>query len=685
MRKLLIFLWVFISVLSVSAQKSLSDTEFIGNIVEEFLEANDDESFDYNTVFENLYYYYEHPLNINNVTEFELRDLIILNEIQINDFFYHKQYFGDYLDIRELQVLPSWDLNTIRSLVPFLYCDVPSSSERLNLKEALTKGGSQLYIKAKRLLEERKGFIKNDEGVAPYAGDPNHVYVRYRYEYGQLFKAGITMEKDPGEKFFGDGSPYGFDFYSFFLYAKGVSKRISAVTLGDFAVSLGQGLILYNDFATGKSSYVMNIKKGGRTLRPYSSVNETNFFRGGGAIFNLGKNWEAAAFASYKPTDATVARDTIENTDFDSFGSIRTDGYHRTMTEINNKNTIQQTNFGGKIQYKIRNFQISGNLLYTGFNTPLIRDDALYRKYQFNGDQLTNGSIDYSWRRRNMTFFGEVAMSDNGSMANIHGVLVGLDPKMDFSMVYRNFSPEYQVLDANAFAESSLPVNERGFYLGMEFRPHKQLTVSTYADFWKNPWVSFRRDAPGDGKEYQIKVAYTQKRKMDLYVQYRYKTKQYNNSETAIRQPIYQTLQRLRLHFGYKINSVWEIRDRIEFSKFDKIESSRGYMVYQDVLYKPIGKKISFTARYGLFDVNSFDARIYTYESDILYEYYIPFFQNRGSRFNINTRYRINRAITWEFRFGRTYYENVDGISSGNSFINGNTQTELKTQFRIKF
>lgn len=668
------------------AQEESQTNNIIANVIEDFLESTDAENFDYNTIFENLNYYYENPLNINSAREQDLRDLFLLNEIQIADFISHRTKNENFLSIYEIQVLPSWDMQTIKNITPFLTCEVAAADFNLNFKDAFRNGHSQLFLKGKRVIEKRKGFIKDDTGNQPYIGDPNHLYIRYRYEYGQLFKAGFTMEKDPGEKLFGQGSKYGFDFYSFFVYAKDINKTFSIVSLGDFAVSMGQGLILHNDFGTGKSSYVMNVKKAGRTLRPYSSVNEVNYFRGGGTVINVGKSMQAAVFASYKPIDATVDRDTLENTDFDSFGSIRFDGFHRTQSEIENKNAIHQSNVGAKIEYKVRDFKLAVNGLYTGFDAPLIREEALYRKYLFSGKTLYNGSVDYSWRFRNLTFFGETAMSDNGGTAQIHGLLMGLDKKLDVSMVYRDYDPDYQVLNANAFAESSQPVNERGFYLGMEMRPFKNITLSTYADIWSHPWIGYRRDGLADGKEYLVKLVYTQKRKMDFYVQYRYEQKQINsNNEQIIDYPENQTLHRLRLHLGYKINKEWEIRDRAEFSFFNKSTASKGFLLYQDVIYKPIAKALSFTARYAIFDINSFDARIYAYENDILYEFYIPFFQNRGSRFYINARYRIGRNYTWECRIGQTFFENVEAISSGNNFIDGRTMTEIKTQLKIRF
>jgi len=689
LKKLILILgWVVTLSINLAAQTDPESTDFIANIIEEFIESNEEEEFDYNTIFENLHYYASHPLNINSAREQDLRDLFLLNELQISDFFQHKADFGAFLSIYELQSIPSWDLETIKNLEPFLTCNIAAADFNLNFKDALTKGHSLLYLKAKRVLQERRGFVKDDTGTKPYAGDPNHFYARYRYEYGQSFKAGLTMEKDPGEKFFGEGSKYGFDFYSFFAYAKDINKTFSIVSLGDFAVSMGQGLILHNDFGTRKSSLVMNVKKAGRTLRPYSSVNETNFFRGGGTVINLGKAWQTAVFVSYRPTDAstTTALDTIENTDFDYFGSIRSDGYHRTTSEIANKNAIHEFNAGTKVQYKTRNLKLAFNGLYTNFDIPLIRDASLYKKYLFAGQRLLNTSVDYSWRYRNATFFGETAMSDNGGFANLHGVLLGLDKSIDVSAIYRNFDPDYQVLNANAFAESSMPINEKGFYLGMEIRPLRGVLISTYADFWSHPWLGYRRDGLTGGKEFMIKLSYIQKRKLELYAQYRYKYKQQNASdEQIINHPIDQTLQRLRLHFGYKINKEWEIKDRIEFSFFKQSTSSSGMLMYQDLIYKPIAKPYSFTARYAIFDINSFDARIYAFDNDILYEYYIPFYYNRGNRFYINTRFRLGRNYTWEFRIGRTYYDNLESISSGNNLINGNTMTEIKTQLKIKF
>ena len=659
----------------------------ISNIIEDFLETVEAEDFDFNTILENLNYFYEHPLDINSVTEAELRELIILNEIQIGNFINYRNTFGDFLSIYELQAVPSWDMVTIRNVLPFLRHGATGIGFYLNFKDAMKNGNSFLFLKAKRVLEERRGYRPDAQGIAPYAGDPNHWYARYRYEFGQLFRAGVTMEKDPGEPFFTGINKNGFDFYSFFVNARNISKTVKEVSLGDYSISLGQGLIVHNDFGGGKSSFVLNVKRGGRMIRPYSSVNEVNFFRGGAAVLSLSKNFEVGFFGSYRAANGRVLVDTTDNTDFERFTSLAQDGFHRTASEISRKNQIKQTNGGAKLTYSKGAFRLSFNALYTGFDKPFERDEALYRRFLFSGTSLLNTSFDYSYRYRNFTFFGESARSDNGGSAHLHGLLLGLDRRMDIALIYRNYAADYQVLNANAFGESSAPINEKGIYLGMELRPFRNIVVSSYIDFWQNPWASFRRDGPGTGREFLFKVSYIKKRKLELYLQYRYEQKQRNSSDDAfiIDFPQDITLQRLRLQLNYKLTKELELRDRVEFSFFEQTSRSRGFMVYQDIIYKPIASPLSFSMRYGVFDVNSFDARIYAFENDLLYEFYIPFFQNRGSRYYVNLRYRIARNYTWEFRIGRTYLQNVESIGSGNELIDGNTRTEIKTQLRIKF
>ena len=656
-------------------------------LIESFVETNEIEDFDFYSNFERLEALNKKRINLNKATVDDFGDLFFLNTIQIEQIISHRNKYGDYLCFEELQSLASLDLNTLRLLKYFITID-GIGSDNYDLKSYLEKGSSNLFLKYKRVLQQKKGYVANSSGEIPYAGSPDHYFLRYRFDSGKRLRFGFTAEKDPGEDFFSGNNKKGFDFYTLHVYFEKLKPWLKVLALGDYTMSFGQGLILNNNFGGGKSAIVTNIKRNDRAIKPYSSVNESNYFRGAAATFGIVNQLDVSLFYSNKNIDGTIQQDTLDDTDVDIFRSIARDGYHRTQSEIDKKESVNQVNYGGKLTYSAGSLRLSLNHLQYHFSNPLISDEALYKAFVFRGTKLSNTSIDYSYRFRNMNFFGEISSSDNGGLAQIHSVLVGLDKKVDLALSYRNYEKEYQVLEANAFSEGSLPINEKAVYVGLEVRPSNLWKISSYVDFWQNPWLRYRVDAPSTGREFLVRSEYTLKRKFSFYLQYRYEQKAINSSFASekVTQITNLDLHRLRLQFNHKVNKEIELRYRAEISMTlkDDIENN-GYLIYQDIIYKPIGKPYSFSTRYCLFDTDNFDTKIYTYENDLLYEYAIPFFQNQGRRFYINARYKPSRNLTIEGRYAITQYTNREIISSGNEEISGNAKSEVKAQIKYAF
>ncbi len=664
------------------------------DLIQGFIEnLDDDQDFDYSTLYEELEILSNNPINLNNAEEEDLRQLMILTDIQILELMQYLTDLGDLISLKELQAIPSFDLKTIKAIAPFVTVNENDQDYQLGIAKMLTGGKSVLFTKWRRVLEDQKGYLQPDVFTpSPYEGDPNRLFVRYRYAYENKLRIGFTAEKDSGESFFKDSNKNGFDFYTGHIHLREYNRYLEDVVLGDFTVSLGQGLILHNDFGSSKSAFVMNIKKGGRAIKSYNSINEINYFRGIGMTLNLNDNISTTLVYSSKNVDGNTFIDSTDSeNDFERFSSIITSGYHRTQSEIADKNSIKLNSMGGKVQFNTRNLKIAANALYERFNRTFDRNVQLYNQFQFSGNDILNLSLDYSYRYQNLNFFGESAMSDNGGMANLHGLLIGLDRKVDLSILYRSYDRDYQVFNSNAFGETASTNNESGIYTGFVIRPLKNITLSAYVDFWKHSWLRFRRDAPSTGKEYLLRIDYYKKRKYNFYTQYKFEQK-YINEPSEFDNPIDKigqiTLHRLRFHLSQKITKSFELRNRAEFSWFDRKGSntiSKGFLIYQDLIYKPIGSPISFTARYALFDADTYDNRIYTYENDLIYEFFIPFYYYRGKRYYINMRYDISRNITAEFRYAKTILDNQDSIGSGNELINGPERTELKAQVILKF
>ena len=119
--------------------------------------------------------------------------------------------------------------------------------------------------------------------------------------------------------------------------------------------------------------------------------------------------------------------------------------------------------------------------------------------------------------------------------------------------------------------------------------------------------------------------------------------------------------------------------------KRNGIENETGTLILQDFIFKPPMKKISLNARFALFDTDSYNSRIYSYENDVLYFYRIPAYFNRGARIYFTGRCKIKKGIDLWIRWSRWSYRNIDQISSGLNEIQGNTKSEIRAQLRFQF
>ncbi len=195
-------------------------------------------------------------------------------------------------------------------------------------------------------------------------------------------------------------------------------------------------------------------------------------------------------------------------------------------------------------------------------------------------------------------------------------------------------------------------------------------------------------DAPSDGTEYLLRAAYNVRRKRTIYFQYRYERKQENSSlNTVLESIVDKSIHRLRLQLNEIVTPNVELRTRFEGSHFIKESDIQyGWSLYQDLLYQNKDFPLKLAARMMYFDIDDFESRIYAYESDLRYEFSIPFFSGRGLRYYLRATYRMPNRIILEGRLSQTnYLDDRATISSGNNEIEGSTLTQLKVQLRYLF
>ena len=679
--------------------------------IESYIENLGEEvAFDYNTIYEVLNNYKQSPLNLNTADEYQLENLGLLNSSQINSLLNYKIKNGDLLSLYELQAVPNFDVPTIYSILPFVTVNRSLDDLHETFGAILAKSQKNLYLRWNRNLEVPQGFrIKADATTPAYLGNINQYYLRFSQTYENRISFGLTMEKDPGEAFFKGNNKQGFDFMSAHFMYKKVNKRIDRIVLGDFRAQFGQGLILNTSFSPGKSAFVANIRRSGPALNRFTSVNEQNYLRGAGTTINLTKKIKLSSFVSARKRDGNISFADTSDVDMDvqNFTSLQLSGLHRTQREIESKNTLSQATVGASLKYKDSKGSLGLNVLYNQFDEAIGRTNKPYNQYFFNGQNLLNASIDYSYFYKNFIFFGETAWSDNQQFATVNGIIATLNPKVSFSIHSRLMPKDFHSLFGQTFSETTGTSNENGIYMGLEIRPTNEWRFVGYMDTWQHPWLRFRTDAPAKGKEYYARVTFYKRRNMEAYLHWKYERKQesYRLNYSKTDELLYKAKTNIRLQLNKKVTKRLELRSRLEWSNFNiekisneegliwydqKFQSfsdikSNGFLAYQDVLYKPVNIPFSFTTRFAIFDVASYDARIYAFENDVSYQFSVPAYYNKGTRFYFNLKYRARRHLTLEARYAQTYWANQTEFSSGNNRIEGQTRSAVKVQVRWRF
>jgi hypothetical protein len=655
----------------------------------ESLAEQEDEAADYSELMEDLLYYLDHKMNLNNPNYEDLMNLFGLTDFQVYNLKRYLAEHGQIYSVYELSAIEGMDAKTISRLSNYIEAAPLVSKEKFSLKRAFRYGKNTILLRYGQVLEEQKGFTPAKEGEleknpnARYLGSPQAYLVKYKFNYKNQLQFGLTAKKDAGEEFFKGSNKEGFDFYSahFFVRDLGILKSLA---IGDYQLSYGQGLVMNMGFAVQKPENSVDVCRHYAGLKPYSSTNEYNYLRGIAAKLDC-KTLDFTLFYSYKYLDATVVDDASEDA---YIQTIQKTGYHRTASEVYRKNTISQHLTGVHFDFPFRIAHIGATAFYTYFEKPLQRKLTFYNAYEFKGQDNINASVDYKVLIRKTSLFGEVAMSKNAAVATLNGLIFNIDPRFTLSVLHRYYGKEYQALNANAFGESSALANEQGVFVGFQAFLSSKFTLCSHADYFKFNWLHYRIDAPSDGFSLQTKLDFSLNQNFSAYARFRYKTKAINYAAEYYNEICHTDYQSYRLHFLYQPLSEIILKSRLEIVNYRANAHAsfhQGYLIYQDVGLRLQKIPLTLTARFAVFDAYSYDERIYTYEDDVLYGFSVPSFYNKGTRVYLVAKGSITKHLDLWFRFAQTFYRNQNSIGSGLSYIDGNTKTDLKVQVVVRF
>lgn len=525
-------------------------------------------------------------------------------------------------------------------------------------------------------IEQKRGYELNPE-EGGYLGSPGKYYQRLKLMSNHL-SINLTQEKDPGEPMEG---VTGFDYYSGHIAFR-KNGKLNDLVIGDYSLGFGQGLVLWSGGSFGKGREVTGtVSKNERGISPYSSAQETNFYRGIAASY--GEKVEVTAFYSSRPRTASVLDDNVMRFPSSS-------GLHRTVSERERKNNITQTTTGGRIRVDSPVGLIGATGYYNKFSHYIGKGSAFYNLYDFEGKDHAVLGLDYRSLIGSAFIFGEIARSQNGGMGAITGVEAPIGDDTEISVAYRNYSRDFQSFLGSGFGEGSSVQNQEGFYVGLRHDLTDRISFSTYFDQYKFPAPRFGTTQATEGIDILALAETEFNSGVKAYVLFRSEIQ--DEEYIFVDDAGYERLllgknnrSSIRLNLEYQVSQSARLRSRLEFVQSQKAgeQKESGFLIYQDLMLN-LSHKLRFDTRITLFDTDSFDSRVYQFESDLLYVMSNTMLSGRGQRWYFMLKYNAFDRLDLWLKYGVTGYEDVHVISSGLNEIQGNRRSSIGVQARIQ-
>lgn len=649
---------------------TISAQEPINTQLEDLLELIDEEEDDVangEELMERYDSYCDQPFNLNDTAALE--DFPFLTDFQVSALRAYIQQYGYLHSLNELRLINGFDANTITLVTPIVATIKPTLNQQFTLRDMFRYGKNDLVVGGNSIIEQARGYREDI-----YDGSPLHLYGRYRFSYSNRVQLQLSMDKDPSESLFTSTQPHGFDFYGFHLILNDFG-RFKRTIVGQYQLQFGQGLTLWTGYAPFSTS-TTNISRVAQGIRPASAYVEYGYLQGAATTIAVNKQLHTTVFYSNTLRDATATQ------------SYYLSGYHRTATELEKRDQIREQLVGVNLQYHNTNLQIGATAYYLHLDKALQPDTNRYNQYTFRGDENFNLGLYGKYLFRKTLLFGEVAMSQNKAFAGIGGVQYNLNNDNRFCAYYRNYATDYQNLYAAAVGQQRHNQNERGLCLNFQTLLPLGFHALLRADFYKFPWLRYQVFAPSYGTEYRLNLNRNLQSGINIELRYRYKERFDNttlpdHAEYLVQQT---TRQQVQANLQYTTGG-WELTTRIAYTHFQSEfeQAKEGFLLYQDVSFHAGKLPLTLTARFALFDIDDYDARLYAVESDMAYSFSSTTYLDQGLRSYLVVRYNITPSLSLAAKYAITAYADKETVGTGYEAIDANHKQVWKIQLHWKF
>ena len=648
---------------------SLPRTHDWSALFEQLNDYDDIESRNLEDLYEQMCELEDNPVDLNDPNTDNLQQLSFLSSEQLEGLTEYVDRYRPLKSYGEVAMVESMDPLRLKLIRYFTYLGKDEKKGFPSLKNIARYGKHEFMGTVKIPFYERKGD-KNG-----YLGYKYKHWLRYKFSYGQYLQIGLTATQDAGEPFFAGVNNFGYDHYAYYAVIRKLGI-FNTIALGQYKLRFGMGLVMNTGFAFGKTTS-LTLSYPQNTVSPNTSRSEAYFLQGAATTIGINKHLDATAFVSYRKIDATLNDDNTIKT-------ILQSGYHRTASEIRRKHNASQNAFGANIRWHANGFHAGATAIHYGFDKALSPDiSSAFRRYNPQGSNFWNASVDYGFMHHRISINGETATGSCGALATINSVFVKANHNLSLTAIQRYYSYRYYSLFSNSFSDGGNIQNESGIYIGASWSALPRLTILAYSDFAYHPWPTYQTSQSSSSLDNVVQTIFSAD-KFTFSARYRLRIRKQdimaedNDSKTTINK--YEHRARLSAVFGQDKVSA---KTQLDAAYCRNNTESFGWMLSQNLGYSM--RKTEIYANVGYFHTHDYNSRIYAYERGTLNNFSFPMFYGHGMRAALNLRTQAIKNIVAICKIGTTKYFDRDKISSSYQEIDGSSMTDAEIQIKWKF
>ncbi|MFH0757615.1 MAG: helix-hairpin-helix domain-containing protein [Bacteroidota bacterium] len=623
--------------------------------------------------FEELQDLENHPLNLNTASFDDMEDAGIFTSFQARMIIEYRERFGALISVYELASIKGFRPARIKEIAPYVTLEsgYSYSKQKSNTNTMLVFAG--------RAYPDAAGYRHDEQGENPprYSGSPWKTSLRAAAGNGKKITMGVAYEKDPGENGFIGIRP---EYLTGFVRYRG-TRIIEQCILGCYRLQHGLGLVQGTDqFASPGSAYSKALSFS--SLKPYAGLRESGFHQGMAILLNM-TPVKLSVWSSLKTTDLATDDLPITPGNIDWESHMLESGLHRTNSENCSRDMGYLGNAGIQAVFNYKTLFAGAQFSMAASGLTGKGKESL----QLSSSPCLHNAMSIYWRWQTGKFetFGEYSPGSMKTGAVLAGVRVQFNDFLKGGLLAHHYGAAHRETFSSAYASGSHISNEKGLLLHVQAEPARFFVTDMAAEMFWYPAPRYLCQTGSSGFRFNLTFQGYGQSHLSWRIRITRKIWQTTpGSELpGLRPLVSHTLSRIdgRLVVQSTAKFQWQTRLVTTFDQEGK--SIHAYAAILQARIHPL-KNMNFAIQFVVFDVPSWDHRIYLYEPGLYHQFNFPVYYGNGQKVSLLLSMKAFRWITVEGKFSGIVYRDRSQIGSGNDLLEGNRKVEIGIQIRLK-